>query len=199
LRWLIEHPEKMTWPADEVSAEPAQRRREELFGHHGFALAAAARTEALAQLDQCAAAAGDTTSGKWWAFEGCTQVDCFLETENLLLLIEGKRMEKLSASTRWLEGRDQLMRSLDVARAAAEQRQKEYAVILMAEDYVDGITGRGIAGSLPHLNEREQAELLNHYLGCITWRAALAAVFFPDTVEDVARQLLAMEPLSAIA
>jgi hypothetical protein len=196
LRWLIEHPGEMSWPEEEISAEPGQRRREELFGHHGFKAAAAARAEAIAQLD---AGGADGTNGKWWAFEGFTQVDCLLETENLILLVEGKRMEKLSVSTRWLEGRDQLLRSLDVAAAAAERKNKEYAVILLAEDYVDGIPVRGAAASLPHLSEWEQARMLGHYLGCVTWRAALSAVFFPDTVEEAARRIMEREPMSAIA
>jgi hypothetical protein len=39
---------------------------------------------------------------------GHTEVDCWLETERLLLFVEGKRSESLSASTHWYPKRNQL-------------------------------------------------------------------------------------------
>lgn len=185
LRWLIQHPEAMVWPRDEMS-EPMQLRRAELFGHYGPERAGAAAVAALGELDRAGA---EGSGGKWWAFEGFTRVDCFLETDQLILLVEGKRMEPISASTQWFPRRNQVLRNLEVARSLGRQRQKEYAVLVLAEEHVGGIGLDAMEASLPHLTPKERSQLMNHYLGCVTWRDALASVFFPQTVEDVAEQM----------
>src|ERR1700722_7293900 len=130
LLWLIENPQAMVWPRDEEMAGAPERRREELFGHHGFAKQRAAQSEALAELERVGASG---SNGKWWAFEGFTRVDCLLETDTLILLIEGKRTEPLAMATRWFPQRNQVVRNLEVARAVAAERDKDYAVILLAE------------------------------------------------------------------
>jgi hypothetical protein len=186
LEFLITHPHLLNWPRDDDPAGPHQRRREELMGHHGFAPARAAAAEARAELARVGPAG---SNGKWWAFEGFTHVDCLLETPTLIVLIEGKRTEKLSASTRWFPQRNQLLRSLEVARAVARQRGKEFAVILLAEEFMDAMSIEEIFGSLPHLTPRHRSELLDRYLGCVTWRQALAEIFFPNTVEEAALRL----------
>ncbi|MGA2232790.1 MAG: hypothetical protein ABSH22_17970 [Tepidisphaeraceae bacterium] len=186
LQFLITHPHLLSWPREDDLPGPNQRRREELLGHHGFAAARAAAAEALAELERVGAAG---SNGKWWAFEGFTHADCLLETPALIVLIEGKRTEKLSASTRWFPQRNQLLRSLEVARAVARQREKEFAVILLAEDFMDGMSIEEIFGSLPHLTPRQRSEILDRYLGCVTWRQALAEIFFPNTVEDAAMRI----------
>jgi hypothetical protein len=191
LAWLIEHSSAMTWPKDQETADLTQRRREELFGHHGLRLAAEAKAEALAELRKVGAAG---SNGKWWVFEGFTQVDCFLETENLILLIEGKRTEPISSATRWFPQRNQLLRNLEVGRALARQKEKEYALILMAEEYMPGMSLDDVFASLPHLTPRQRSDLLRHYLGCVTWSQALAKIFFPHTVQDVAKKMQRSHP-----
>ncbi len=186
LRWLIEHPEAMTWPKDEFAAGAARLKREELFGRQGPERAVTARAEALMELERIGAGG---SSGKWWAFEGFTIADCLLETEKLLVLIEGKRTEPLSESTRWFPQRNQVLRSLEALGAYARQIKKEFAVILMAEEYVQAKTLEDIAISLGHLAEEDRFELIGHYLGCVTWSDALARIYFPHTVEDAARRM----------
>jgi hypothetical protein len=186
LRWLIQNPQRMVWPKDAVSPNAAQQRRRQLFGFHGMDSAQEAQRQAIAELDRVGAAG---SNGKWWAFEGFTQVDCLLETANLLLLVEGKRTEPLSAATRWFPQRNQVLRNLEVAEAAAGQKGKQYAVVLMAEDYLSALSLQAMEQSLPHLPPRRRAELAGHYLGCITWSQATLRLFFPHTIEEAAQRL----------
>jgi hypothetical protein len=105
---------------------------------------------------------------KWWAFEGFTSVDCLLETENYLLLIEGKRTERLSKSTNWFPKRNQVDRDVEVARALANG--KDFGVIVCAEMPVE-LDEEVWAESLPHSLDSDRAELKRHYLGCVIWSA----------------------------
>jgi len=193
LRWLIENPAAMTWPL--AAGEPTDIRREQLFGHHGLGSAAATRDQALAELNRHGAA---NSNGKWWAFEGCTRVDCYLETETMILLVEGKRTEPLSIATRWFPQRHQLVRNLDVARTLAKQKKKDYAVLLLAEQFMEAISIDDLFDGLPHLPSNQRGELWRHYLGCVTWSDALARVFFPHTVADAAKQILESAPVEQI-
>jgi hypothetical protein len=111
LRWLILNSDKMTWPANAGTSEETLRRRRALCGDDPE-LREAARREAVGLLDERGPAHSDK---QWWAFEGFTEVDCWLETEHLVLLIEGKRRESLSAATAWYPARNQLVRNLEVA------------------------------------------------------------------------------------
>jgi len=187
LRWLIDHPERMTWPDESEVGDLHRTERQELFGHHGPQRQAAAQAIARGELARCGSGG---SNGKWWAFEGFTRVDCLLETEHFILLIEGKRTEPFSPSTAWFPGRNQVLRNLDVAREVAGQRNKNYAVMVMAEDHIDPVTIDGVDRSLPHLSQRDCSFLLDHYLGCITWSQALARLWFPHTVEEAARWIL---------
>ena len=188
LRWLIEHPDRMVWPPEAQMSETARQRRREIFGLEGLPSQDKAKHDAISELNKSGAIG---SNGKWWAFEGFTRVDCLLETEQFILLIEGKRAEPFSPSTAWYPRRNQVLRNLDVARQAALERNKDYAVLLMAEDHMDPITADGIELSLPHLSERQCHAALKHYLGCITWSQALARVSFPHTVEEAAQLIRA--------
>lgn len=105
---------------------------------------------------------------KWWAFEGHTEVDCWLETDRLLLFVEGKRTESLSASTHWYPERNQLVRNLEVVGELADGRRA--GVLLVTEEPVDDLTAEAIALSAPHLDEAQRARLWDRYLGQATWR-----------------------------
>jgi hypothetical protein len=176
LRWLIEHPERLTWPNHGKArfSTLAQAKREDLFGWHGAERQAAVQKEALAVLERFGA---KRAHRKWWAFEGITDVDCFLETENLILLIEGKRTEPLSAFTNWYPGRSQLVRNLEVAQELAGK--KRFAVLVIGEDAIGPLPQAVIDLSLPHFSPGERQVLMHHYLGCLTWRQVCATVGIP--------------------
>ena len=99
-------------------------------------------------------------------FRGFTSVDCYLETESLVFLIEGKRTESVSAATIWYPRRNQLLRNLEVAMAAAGGK-KDYAVLLCSERPMF-LTEEDWIKSYPHLNGHEIAELKRH-LGYVLW------------------------------
>lgn len=186
LRWMIHNPDRLTWPrrGRQTYSQIAQEKRERLFGRHGEKAQAATQAEALAELDRLGA---DRGHGKWWSFEGITHVDCYLETENMILLIEGKRTETLSSRTDWYPDRNQLVRSLEVAQEISVS--KNFAVLVIAENKIDPITAQVVERSLPHFTPEERADLMQHYLGCITWRDAcqvtgISYESLPDTVVD---------------
>ena len=189
LRWLAAHPERMTWPMDgkrrRTFGRKTQRYREELFGQPGEQAQNDAIEAALTAIERDGAS---RSSRKWWAFEGFTEVDCCLETNTLLLFIEGKRTEDVAPSTNWYPRRNQLLRNLEVASAI--RHEKEYAVLVIAEEPLPSLTPQEVNSGLPHLSKSERDELLTHFLGCVLWQdvcraTAVDYVALPDTVEDV--------------
>lgn len=190
LTWLVEHPEHLTWPETHgirvVFGESTQVWREKLTGKRGKEAQRQAIREALAQIN---AKGASGSKMKWWAFEGFTEVDCRLETEKLVLFVEGKRLDTVSKKTSWHEGRNQLIRNLEVAKE--QSGGKEFAVLLMAEE-ITTITPDEITRSLPHLLGVERADLMSHFLGCVLWRQACEVTgieysSLPNTVADVTR------------
>ena len=101
---------------------------------------------ALTELDQLGPSG---SRRKWWAFEGFTEVDCWLETEKLVLFVEGKRTEPLSSSTHWFEQRSQLVRNLEVAGEIANG--KSAAVLVVSEEPIAELTDIIVAESTPAL------------------------------------------------
>jgi hypothetical protein len=186
LRWLIQNPDRMTWPqgGKKVYKLTTQLKRAQLFGRYGIVAAEAAQREALAELERLGAGRGHV---KWWAFEGITHVDCYLETRDLVLLIEGKRTETLSAKTDWYPARNQLVRNLEVAQEIAGN--KNYAVLVIAENDFGPIPAKVVEQSLPNFSQAEREALIQHYLGCILWKdvcrgVEIAYESLPDTVSD---------------
>ena len=182
IRWLLEHPERMS-VANPVSfgaksANAIQWRRKLFAGSPEERRDA--RAEGVRQLERH----GAKGSGrKWWAFEGFSHIDCCLITEKLVLFIEGKRTEALSASTRWFTQRSQLWRNVETAREFASG--KEFAVILAVEGDEQGqealaAADAALEGSYPHLAPNEREELANHFLGYTTWGAIVAEFGLPE-------------------
>jgi hypothetical protein len=115
---------------------------------------------------------------QWWAFEGFTNVDCRLETESLVLFIEGKRKEDISSAINWYPDRNQLVRNLEAAADEAGRIGKDYAVLLCAERCLP-LSEADLNKSLPHLSEERRRELRAHFLGCVTW-SELRQTLCPD-------------------
>ena len=158
----------MTWPSSEGNrvryGATTQARREALIGFKGDSARKAAQASALRALDRN----GPKKSARQgWSFEGFTEVDCFLETDKLVLLIEGKRTENLAESTAWYSGRNQLHRNLEAARDLAAGR--EFGVFGIGEEEIPETALGSPEAGLPHLNTAGRAELMSHYLGTLTW------------------------------
>jgi hypothetical protein len=117
---------------------------------------------------------GSVASGRqWWAFEGFTSVDCLLESDDAILLIEGKRNDVVSEATDWYTGRNQVVRNLETADVLAAGRA--FGVLLISESGQDPISNGAFTTGLPHLSDSERRRLRKHYLGCLSWRAVCRA------------------------
>lgn len=190
LRWMIENPGKLTWPTEngeEIEyGNDTQTKRENLFNKHSKDRQFDAMQEALKLLDE---KGPKESCKKWWAFEGFTEVDCFFETEDFILAIEGKREEKKpSQKTAWLPKRDQIIRNLEAVKEGAGS--KPFAVLLMNKDGKDPVKDAHFTDSLPHYSQPEINELKKHYLGAVSWEQACKAVGIglndlPDTIYDI--------------
>ena len=168
LRWLLENPDRMTWPVSKGHPKSygatTQARREALLGLKGHSARKEAQASALRGLDRNGP---EKSARQWWAFEGFTEVDCCLQTDKLVLLIEGKRTESLAESTAWYSGRNQLHRNLEAARDLAAGR--EFGVFVIGEEEIPETALGSPEAGLPHLNTAERAELMSHYFGTLTW------------------------------
>jgi hypothetical protein len=186
LRWLLENPERLQWPKAKgkelVYGAPTQANRKALIAGNPES-----KEKALRELAQNGTIG---TQRKWWAFEGYTSVDCVLATDSLLVLIEGKRTEPMSTSTHWFPDRNQLIRNLECAREMARCGNKNFAVLVCAENIID-MADVEWEKSLPHMPEGERAELQSHFLGCATWNSIAAELCngmkLPETVGAAAK------------
>lgn len=197
LRWLIEHPSNLTWPKT--------KRSEVTFGAPSHvwrrSLIEGDRKVQEQALRELAAAGVERSRRQWWAFEGFTSVDCYLETEQLVLLIEGKRTEPIAAATSWYPERNQVVRNLEVARAIAAGC-KNYAVLLCAEEPAllpEDCWER----SLPHLAVEDRTVLKQHYLGCACWpeiaEALCDGLALPETVSEAVELCVRLRLVSPCA
>ena len=191
LEWALMNPEELTWPEDgkKTFGTETQYKRECLFGYHGTDTQKEIMKEGLNELKKQGVY---YSAGQWWAFEGFTKIDCFLETDDFLLGIEGKRTDKVSPATDWFPQRNQIIRNLEVLKETAGS--KEYALLLMSEDGKDTIKDSDFTNSLPHYSEQEIAEIKTHYLGALTWQQACEAVgldfnALPETIRDVSQSI----------
>lgn len=190
LRWLVENPDRLTWPLSEGRrlsySATTQARREALVGLVSDSARSEAQASALRSLDRNGP---EKSSRRWWAFEGFTEVDCCIETDRAVLIVEGKRTESLSESTAWYSGRNQLHRNLEAARELAAGR--EFGVLVVGEQEIpESAIGNPEAG-LPHLTAAERAELMSHYLGSLTWAQVCAAtgIEYDSLPRNVARRV----------
>jgi hypothetical protein len=182
LRWLIEHPEQMSWPkkGKERFSLRIQDWREKLMGITNWVEEneeqiaekrsrnrKAAKQKALTKLAKHGAAG---SRRQWWAFEGWTSVDCLLPARNIRIYVEGKRTDVLAPSTNWYPSRNQLARNLESARDDAHGTP--FACLVIAEQQLPANMDAVIASGLPHLAQPERQDLTRHFLGSITWRQA---------------------------
>lgn len=188
LRWLIQNPERMTWPENGQRrfGRQTQRLRENLFAANGVSARQEAQRLALSELAQHGSSG---SKRKWWAFEGFTEIDCYLVTNTMILAIEGKRTEGLSPATDWYPRRSQLLRNLEVTQQAVGK--SNFGVLLIAEQTIPNPSKDEIDLGLPHLSEDERWRLMSHFLGCVCWKDVCHAVdldynTLPDRVEEVA-------------
>lgn len=108
-------------------------------------------------------------------------IDCILMTDRLVVTIEGKRTEPLSAATDWYPALSQLVRNLEAAKQLS--RGRTWGSLLISEvkiaDGTDEALDAILPASAPHLDADEHRELHRNYLGNLTWAEACNAVGLP--------------------
>ena len=121
---------------------------------------------------------------KWFVLEGKSRPDAYLETDSLVLVVEGKRKEPLlTTDTKWMQHRPQLIRHIDAAWEVAEGRV--VLGLLLVEGKTDDplsvpkkllrdsekhLQHDQLASSLPHRSDQERQEIGAGVLGAATWQ-----------------------------
>lgn len=174
LRWLITHPDQLTWPDDDKRrfSKTTQKHRKDLVGDNGARTQQRARREALELLLHYGAC---RSRHKWWAFEDFAYGDCYIETEELVVLFQGRRAAPLAPATDWFPQRSQLVAHLEIAQEIGKTIDKEYAVMVLAENDIGPVYEEVFEAGLPHFTPAERRDLMGHYLGCVRWKDACKA------------------------
>jgi hypothetical protein len=130
----------------------------------------------------------------WYVLEGLSQPDVYLETPEVLVVIEGKRTEAGPTTyTSWMPRRHQMLRHLDCAWEIRGQRAVLGFFIVEGLDGADAvavpahwqiaaratITPPALDDSLPHRTSTERLAIADSFLGVTTWQQ-LCATFQLD-------------------
>lgn len=203
LHWLVDH---VVAPAD----EPATNRAQHPAGHQLATAAdpgaapgrdAGSRARLLegdAATRQLAHALIDAGPARraWYVLEGMSQPDVLLATHDAVVVIEGKRTESgPTMRTKWLPGRDQMLRHLDASYDLAGGRRVYgfYIVEGARDSAADAVPGvwrdaaaaltdpATLAAGLPHRTPAEREAIAGTFLGVTTWQAVCDALAVPYT------------------
>jgi hypothetical protein len=177
LRWLAGH---LSAPAsDDLWGGPATRAKRE----HLVARDPSTISEALRLLE------GPFASRVWYVLEGRSQPDACLETDALVVVIEGKRTEgKATTVTTWMPARSQMLRHMDAAwdiRGAKRvlglmivEGQGAAEAVMPTEHWLiqanEQVLPRTLADSLPHRSAKERDQIADAFLGVTTWQRVCA-------------------------
>ncbi len=125
----------------------------------------------------------------WFAMEGYTRPDVYIETNQFILLIEGKRTEPnlTDSTTFFCNGRDQLIRHMDAALELAGNRAI-WGLVIYEEDapYIPRITDQMIEDSLPHRTQTDRDRIKSGWLSPMTWQelGARFKIRYPDVCKE---------------
>lgn len=140
--------------------------------------------EALALLEQT-----PIPSQKWYVLEGRSQPDAYLETDDCIVVVEGKRTEpEPTTHTMAMAGRHQMLRHID---CAWESRGGKLVFGLFsvsggtepedvpvpgewAQAAASTIGTDALEASLPHRSDAERRAIASCFLGATTWQAVRA-------------------------
>lgn len=172
LRWLVEHLEPS---AGRESGSPrAQAYRRKLMRRDQATIALA-----LKLLD-------GGKAPRWCILEGPSQPDAYLEAEDFVLVIEGKRTERgATTKTTWMRDRKQMLRHMDAARNARGEKRILGLMIVEApaetwiKENAELRSPAVLERSLPHLTPQERADLADGFLGVTTWQDVCAKFSIP--------------------
>jgi hypothetical protein len=186
LRWLLENAEKPRNAAAWGRHPEVKENRRRVVDRDAVTVA-----EALKRLEE-----RRRFGRAWYVLEGPTQPDVYLDTDEVVVVIEGKRSEPgPTTSTAWMPVRHQMLRQLDSAWEVRQGRRiyglfivegnegsgteapavwREVADVTISEDV--------LRGSLPHRTPEERAEIAGALLGVTTWQAVCEEFQIPSPV-----------------
>jgi hypothetical protein len=133
----------------------------------------------------------------WYVLEGPSQPDVYLATDDVIVLIEGKRTEEGPVtSTHWMPVRHQMLRHLDAVWDIREERRVYGIFIVEAEpgspdrkpsaDWQFAVEAtvspEALERSLPHRTPEVRAAISDSLLGVTTWQAVCARFEIPTDV-----------------
>lgn len=121
---------------------------------------------------------------QWFVLEGQSRPDAYLETDSLVLVVEGKRTEPSPTNdTEWMQYRPQLIRHMDAAWEVAGRRVVLGLLLvegktddplsvpkMWLQDIEKNLQDDQLASSLPHRSEQERQEIGAGVLGAATWQ-----------------------------
>ena len=176
----------LEWLVQNVSSEAVtnrgskcetQRKRQALADGDSETL-----NEALCRLRQLQV--GKPVGKEWFILEGNSSPDAFIETNTLILVVEGKHTENyLTLDTKWMKHRPQLIRYMDAATDIAQGRSV-FGLLLVEGNPDDPLSvpekwklgleqhiqPDRLAQSLPHRSLRTRQNIASGILGAATWQ-----------------------------
>jgi hypothetical protein len=174
LQWLV-CCAKRQGNKDIKETPTTKQKREALLRHDRLVIG-----EALALLSR-----PSFSSQAWYVLEGLSRPDVYLQTEEAIVVIEGKRTETgPTTSTSWMPVRHQMLRHLDCAwEIRGPRRVFGFFVVEgmggseaveVPDRWVEAVnqttSPQALEGSLPHRTSEERAEIANCFLGVTTWQ-----------------------------
>jgi hypothetical protein len=196
LVWLVQNCEEPELPAAWGSAKQTQEYRRKLVSRDPATV-----SNALASLQR-----GNVGKAAH-VLEGVTRPDALLGTDELLVVVEGKRTESVPTTcTSWMSIRHQMLRHLD---GAWEQRGRRrlLGLIILDEaraqdqrwrDYPAEIRSTPVLeASLPHRSPEERRVIAEGFLGVTTWQRICSEFRIPEAV--LPEQILEEDVQAAIA
>jgi hypothetical protein len=140
--------------------------------------------------------------GVWYVLEGKSAPDVFLETTNALIVIEGKRTERMAtSSTNWMPKRSQMLRHMDAAWEIRGAKRVLGLMIVEGDGGADAVAvsshwanqarqqilERTLTDSLPHRSVEERRQIAGGFLGATTWQrvCTIFAIKWPPVDDGV--------------
>lgn len=137
---------------------------------------------------------------KWYIFEGASKPDVYLQTPELIVVVEGKRTEPTpTTGTDWMAGRHQMLRHIDGALDIAGSRRvvgffivegvKAGNEVVVPQVWLeaarDTVSLNVLATSLPHRSSAQHKQIADGFLGVATWQRVCAQfnIPFPPDVQ----------------
>jgi hypothetical protein len=130
----------------------------------------------------------------WYVLEGASRPDAMLETDDFIVLVEGKRRERgCTTKTTWMPSRSQLLRHMDAALGDVTANQlpvKQIYGLLIVEgegndpcvpskhwmdESAAQVCPQMLETSLPHRSDKQRSLLKSGVLGVTTWQAVCHA------------------------